>query len=140
MIVAIDCEYNGFGGGLISMALVAANGSEFYEVVEHQHMDLDPWVVNNVLPVLDKEPVSDFEFNHKLENFLNQWESPVVVADWHEDIKLLCNAIVIAPGIRMNVPDLTFMVKDFEAPSKIPHNALEDARANMEVLYAEEHR
>ena len=33
MNIYIDCEFNGFGGKLISMALCADDGREFYEVV-----------------------------------------------------------------------------------------------------------
>lgn len=139
MIMTIDCEFNGFGGELISMALVAKDGEEFYEVLPYDHMDIDPWVTDNVIPILNKEPVSLFEFEYKLEKFLCRSATPVVVADWHEDIKYLCDSIIIGPGIRLNVPDIAMVVKDIDAPSKIPHNALEDARGIMEHIITEEY-
>ena len=52
----LDTEYNGFGGTLLSLALVPADGSEeFYAVITHDG-PLDPWVERNVLPFLDTVP------------------------------------------------------------------------------------
>jgi len=135
MIIALDCEFNGFGGELISMALVASDGQEFYEVLACEHPV--EWVTENVMPILGKYPVSLLEFQHKLEEFLCQYEQPVVVADWHEDIKYLCDSIIVGPGMRLNVPEMVFMVKNIEAPSEVPHNALEDARGIMEHIINE---
>lgn len=138
MIMTLDCEFNSFGGELISMALVAQDGEEFYEVLKYAHMDIDPWVAEHVIPILNKEPVSLFAFQHKLEKFLCQYETPVVVADWHQDISYLCDAIITGPGMRLRTPDMTMVVKDIEAPSKLPHNALEDARGIMEHIITED--
>lgn len=33
MKLFIDCEFNEFGGDLLSMAIVSENGDEFYEVL-----------------------------------------------------------------------------------------------------------
>jgi hypothetical protein len=52
MNIYIDCEYNGFNGSLISMALVTMDGQEFYEVLPCDCPD--EWVAANVMPVLNK--------------------------------------------------------------------------------------
>ena len=59
----IDCEFNEFGGQLISMALVTGTGFEFYEVLDCPNPG--PWVKDNVIPILGKEPISKEEFQDK---------------------------------------------------------------------------
>lgn len=138
MLITIDCEWDGFdsfknrSGKLISMALVAEDGSEFYEVLKFNN--LTSWVENNVVPVLYKEPIPYFEFQTKLSNFLNQFESFELVADWPEDITKFCEVLITGPGMRMNTPNFTMTIERIDTVSKIPHNALEDARALMEAL------
>ena len=56
-----------------------------------------------------------------------------IIADWPEDISHFCNALLTGPGTRLNAPRLTMEVcRDLHGDSKIPHNALEDARAIAE--------
>ena len=47
----IDCEYNGFGGQLLSLALVREDGHNLY-IVYDVIQELDPWVKKNVMPIL----------------------------------------------------------------------------------------
>ena len=59
---------------------------------------------------------------------------PVIVADWPEDIALMSALLVTGPGIMAEVPGLTFQFVPLTgfstaANSKVPHNALHDARA-----------
>src|SRR4051794_3934264 len=54
--VFMDAEFNGFGGDLISIALVCEDGQEWYEVAEIP-AEPHPFVVQHVLPVLGKEPI-----------------------------------------------------------------------------------
>lgn len=138
MRIWIDTEFNGFGGELISMALVAEDGEEFYEVVTFNET-VDPWVDQNVIPILEKSPISMFMFQHLLENFLCRYDEVHVIADWVEDVSHLCMATIIGPGLRINLPkELTIEVCSWlEAESKVPHNALWDARANMEMWLEE---
>lgn len=131
----IDCEWNGFHGDFISMALVPELGTvPFYEVVEPGPLvDLDPWVAANVIPVLNKEPLPDmFSFRRKLEEYINQWSEVTIVADWPEDIKYFCDALITAPGRRIEIPALTFKIMSIDSVSDIPHNALADATANRD--------
>lgn len=138
MLITIDCEWDGFGsavnrsGPLISMALVANDGSEFYEVLKFDN--LTSWVKNNVIPVLGKEPIPYFDFQTKLRKFLNQFESFELVADWPEDIAKFCEVLIVGPGMRMDTPNFTMAISRVDTVSKTPHNALEDARALMEAL------
>jgi hypothetical protein len=61
----LDCEYNGFGGPLISMALVTEDGREFYEVLPCE--DPESWVAQHVMPNLNKPAVASMaEFQKRL--------------------------------------------------------------------------
>ena len=126
----LDCEFDGFNGPLLSMALVG-QGCEWYEVLEHGPVS-DPWVASNVVPVLGQMPVSKFEFQLSLQLFLNRFESLEIVADWPDDIKYFCQSIITSPGHAINTPPISFVLdRSIRYQSAIPHNALEDARAIM---------
>jgi len=134
MRIYIDTEFNEFKGDLISMALVAEDGAEFYEVLECKNPKL--WVAQNVMPILNKDPVPDYIFKMKLFGFLNWFDSIHLVADWPEDIAHFCAAIITGPGEMMNIPSFTCEIRrDLSTKdSKILHNALEDARALQECF------
>ena len=133
MKIYIDTEFNEFKGELISMALVAEDGAEFYEVLECKNPS--SWVKQNVMPILNKDPVPDYIFKMKLFGFLNWFDTIELIADWPEDIKHFCEQIITGPGEMMNIPSFTCSVRrDLNAnSSKILHNALSDARALMEA-------
>lgn len=130
----IDCEWNGWQGDLISMALVAEDGRSFYEIMAPAVRNVDPWVKEHVLPVLgDREPVAQPWFNNRLWHYLTQFEEVEIVADWPEDIMWFCGVFVHRGGV-CDMPFRTVrftLDRDIEGASRIPHNALEDARANM---------
>jgi hypothetical protein len=131
----IDCEFNSFKGELISMALVDEVGNHFYEVLPCA--DPHPWVAENVMPILGKPAVSMEEFQMRLCHFLAQYESVHVIADWPEDIGHFMAALITGPGTRLPTPALTMEVVRVDAPSDLPHNALEDARGiRREMLRA----
>lgn len=134
MNLYIDTEFNGFGGELISMALVG-DRLEFYEVVSMSD-PLDPWVEENVTPYLEKAPISVEEFQYKLQDLLSFVEGPLTIhADWPDDIAYFCKALITGPGTAINFWGRLNFVLDrnlSSGKSKIPHNALEDARAIME--------
>lgn len=131
--IYIDCEFNGFGGELISMALVAEDGEEFYEVLTCKDY-ITPWVAQHVMPILNKEAVSLSVFQTKLQQFLHHYTAVHIIADWPDDIKYFCQALITGPGTRINTPALTMEIARIETDSKLPHNALEDARANAEFM------
>lgn len=130
--IYIDCEFNEFQGELISLALVTESGQEFYEVLECPNPG--PWVKENVMTVLLKEPVEKRMFQGKLSSFLNQFEDITIVADWPDDIRYFCEALILGPAVALNHPPITFVLDrtlSSEA-SKVLHNALHDARAIAE--------
>ena len=137
MNIYIDCEFNEFRGELISMALVAENGREFYEVLPCASPG--SWVAEHVMPILNKQPISQAAFSHKLYRFLSRFPSIHIVADWPEDIAHFCQALITGPGERIDTPPLTMEVRrDLDADSALPHNALEDARAIFELVQTRE--
>ena len=111
------------------MALVDQDGNEFYEVLPC----LKPikWVAENIMPVLNKEPVSQNLFNQKLEQFLKYRDDIHIIADWPEDISHFCNSLITKPLTRMGSRQMSFTVDErlFGAKSEIPHNALADAKS-----------
>ena len=130
----IDCEFNEFKGDLISMALVAEDGGEFYEVLDCEQPGA--WVAEHVIPILGKAPVSIHEFQDRLQKFLSQYPAIHVIADWPEDVKHFCDALITGPGFRMDTPPLTMEVVRIDALSALPHNALEDARGIKRAMTA----
>lgn len=138
MIIAIDCEWDGFNaqqnraGDLISMALVAEDGSEFYEVLHFG--EVTPWVSNNVIPILNKDSISLFEFQTKLRNFLSKFKNFTLVADWPEDIAKFCEVLICGSGMRIDTPNFTMKIVRVDSTSQEPHNALADARGLLEAL------
>ena len=139
MNIFIDCEFNEFGGDLISMALVADDGQEFYEVLELENDEkYGSWVFNNVVPWLNKDPIAKTWFQSKLWQFINQWDDVHIIADWPDDIKYFCMSLITGPGVAINTPLKLTMQIDRELStesSAILHNALEDARAIRRSWY-----
>lgn len=127
----LDTEFNGFGGKLISMALVpeAVNLEPFYCEIEMRDQ-LHPWVKENVAPHLVLVPVSYSQFQQKLFNYLWDKGDCNIIADWPDDIKYFCEALILGPGQMPMMHNMKFEL-DFgiEYVSKVPHNALHDATA-----------
>lgn len=104
----LDAEFNGFGGQLISLALVPgdAEAASFYEVLPcHEPVQ---WVVEHVLPVLQRASISRDEVIRRLATYLRDDAEPVVVASWPEDIANLALLMITGPGWRMPLPRLIF--------------------------------
>ena len=125
MNIYIDCEWS--DDQLISMALVSDSGDDFYEVLECKSPN--EWVRANVIPVLNKAPISEAEFKSKLKLYLHKFKSKTIIADWPNDIAWFCNSITYPQGLRFG-GDISFELVDIKSSSKILHNALEDAKAN----------
>jgi hypothetical protein len=129
VLIFLDTEFNGFQGSLISMALVPETGRSFYEALQCD--DPCPWVAQNVMPKIGKPPISRHLFQKRLSDFLCRCPELHIVADWPEDLVHLCQALLVSPGERLLTPamqfELIFDISKF--PSKVPHNALEDAKA-----------
>lgn len=129
MRIFIDTEFNEYKGALISIALVASDGREFYEVLPCENPG--PWVAEHVMPILGKNPIDKGIAQTKLQVFLAPYDSVHLISDWPDDIKHFCDFLITGPGERIDTPLLTMqIIRQLNSEgSKIPHNALEDARA-----------
>lgn len=136
----LDTEFNGFGGALLSLALVPEDGGEFYVTIECPE-PIHPWVEQNVIPFLDHVPVglqsermSRGEAAEALGQYLAMDPEPELVADWPDDITYFCSLLLTGPGLMVPVPPLTLRYTPLPGfstanNSAVPHNALHDARA-----------
>lgn len=134
MTLFLDTEFNGFGGDLISIALVSdidSKGADFYAVRAPPESP-SPWMKENVLPVLGAKPIPDVVLQKKLLDYLHHHPHELIVADWFEDLKHLLNLLGTTPGWAYRL-DLRFHLIKPDEPldSKVSHNALHDARALM---------
>lgn len=135
MKIYLDCEFNGFGGDLLSMALVAEDGREFYEVLPYPE-EWDSWVDANVKTVLNKPPLrSKEEFLDLFRRFLSGFDNPTIVVDWYTDALHFFQCFQGEDHSKSfsYACSLEVILLD-KYESKIPHNALEDARAIREAL------
>lgn len=136
----LDTEYNGWGGALLSLALVPEDGEEFYLTLDWTG-PLEEWVEHNVVPYLDMVPQSlvsprlgKEDAARAIAHYLAGDPDPLIVADWPEDIALFNALLVTGPGVMAEVPRLRFQLMTLAgfstaANSKVPHNALHDARS-----------
>lgn len=130
MRLFLDTEFTDFGGDLISLALVSEKDDEFYVVVPYFNSP-NLWVHKNVIPVLNIPEIPLVRAQRELQAFLNRFTHIEIIADWPEDFKHFCNFLLTAPGKRITTSDITMRIVNRvgSAGSKIPHNALEDAKA-----------
>jgi len=140
----LDTEFNDYEGELISIALVGEDGREIYVQIPAAHDQLlTPWVAKNVTPYLlgtleyPARPMMPMQRNSAsiaIGAFLMQDPEPMVLADHPIDISHLCRLLELGPGKVFPLPALQCVfvaVPDFNVTrdSKVPHNALWDARA-----------
>lgn len=131
MKIYLDTEFNDYRGELISLALVAENGQEWYGV--RHYANPSPWVAEHVIPVLYQTPEEDATLQRSLHAFLTSFDCVHIVSDWPGDIAHFAHFLEYAPGERIGPDQLMFEVRrdlpDTSTTSRVPHNALEDARA-----------
>jgi len=139
MRLFLDTEFNGFGGELISLALVADDGAELY-IIRNLEEDVPyhPWVEANVLPRLaiddySGKALSDLAFAQEFSTFVYRYRGAEIIADWPADIEHFCNMLSwngsqngwrIPGSYTMRLFD-----RQSDYVSALPHNALSDARA-----------
>ena len=116
------------------------DGEELYLTLDWDG-ELEEWVERNVVPFLDMVPdslvsprMSRKDAARTIAHYLAGDREPVIIADWPEDIALFNALLLTGPGTMVEVPPLTFRfvaLSGFStaANSKVPHNALHDARA-----------
>ena len=138
----LDTEYNGFGGALLSLALVPEDEAqeEFYTVLTPPAR-IEPWVERHVMPylmtvpeALKDEPVDRDSAAHHLAHYLSHDPDPEICADWPEDLSQISMLLVTGPGVMVTVPPFTLRLLSLPGfsparNSSVPHNALHDARA-----------
>lgn len=133
-LIFCDSEFNGFGGELISMALVPENTNFPSLYFTLPCPNPTPWVAANVIPHLNTTPIDRFEAQTRVKIFLNSISDPHIIADWPEDIIHFWQMLLVGQGKMMAAPDITttlLHLPGFNASeqSRIPHNALADAEA-----------
>ena len=141
MRLFLDTEFNGFGGKLMSLALVPEDDSRraFYKEIEMTDQP-EPWVRENVMPHLIMIPCSHHDFQQALAQYLREVGDCTIIADWPDDIRHFCESLVTGPGERISMPSrIKFELDlDIEYESLVPHMALHDARAIKEFYLKRE--
>ena len=141
----LDTEFNGFGGDLLSLALVPEDGDQDYYVVIPFEGAWHPWVEKHVVPYLESVPpmllnrLDRVAAAHDVAAYLANDPDPVIVADWPEDIALFCRLLLVG---ETEIVDIRHMRFEFHRTpgfstarnSRVPHNALHDARALRDHL------
>lgn len=137
----MDCEFDGHGGSLLSIALVQEKGISLY--VRTTERAKDPWVIANVEPLMREHgahlTANDVPVNwvgDNLRSFLRNDSAPVIVADSVVDIGRFCTAISTARdgGWASIDGNISFEVHDVACyptslPGAVQHNAWWDAMA-----------
>lgn len=129
----VDCEFNGFGGELMSMGIAASDGQEWYQV-RAIPSEPDPWVARNVVPVLNAPQVGDEAFRRRLHNWLTQYSKPHVIADWYADLVHFFDSFRGREHAQSLSFPCTAEIRPCKYTSLVPHNALEDAKAIRAAL------
>jgi len=95
----IDCEFDGHGGQLISLAIVAQDGRSAHITVTDYTEVRDPWVSENVVAKLRSLPSERnidlplLAVGPLLRLFIGDCPQPVIIADSPVDIGRFCEAI-----------------------------------------------
>lgn len=140
----LDTEFNGFGGDLISLALVgepqphsmAVGGfvqSEWYNTVLFRG-PTEPWVQEHVIPVLNATPLMPDLFRQSFHEFIRRFDNPEIICDWHADAEHFCRLLAgkdYGTSLDFSCRITILKTPPGEPISDVPHNALEDARSLM---------
>ena len=91
---------------------------------------VDPWVADNVVPILDQKPESMVMMRHRLRQYLQRREPVTIFADFPADFQHLLELMCGAAFADSWSADLTMVMLCHSDPKpSIPHNALSDAIA-----------
>jgi len=145
----IDCEFDGHGGPLLSIAVIHEDGASMY--LRTDAVALDPWVIENVVPHIvcpgaptpSRVPVAH-HIGGLLRGFIGGAGSPVIIADSPVDIGRFCAAVSTSyegNWTWVNNPLMTFEAHNIDIyptdlPGAVRHNAWWDAMALREKLRA----
>lgn len=127
-----DCEFEESTNQLISLAIVSEDGKhEFYEVLKLDKPIKDSWIKENVISVLQKEPISLVDFQNKLEVFCSKFAGMNIIVNHPNDVIFFNLAIRKEKGEWIKIQPLTFEIDDdlSSRGATVIHNALSDTRA-----------
>lgn len=156
----LDTEFSGHGGWLLSLALVVDREDYLYLVLPEEEIErtscrqaLDPWVDENVIPILydvpeDVEvtiaPMKDWGIlisQFLCERDYDKNQHPQIVADWPEDFRYLMELLITGPGTAVPMLDQTHFtiirhvdIYPTALKGAVQHNAWWDALAIREYL------
>lgn len=139
----LDTEFDGPGGPLLSLGLVREDGEALYATLRTRTIH-DPWVRENVVPVLMSIP--NYGIKYKLLDvrvetlvaaivqFLSEDNNPNIVVDWPVDIMYFCDLLMPKPYLMVPINSISFLLcrcepYPTEVPSAVQHNAYWDAMA-----------
>lgn len=154
----LDTEFNSFGGSLISLGVVRDDGQALYLRVPEIDIErmtaeegMDPWIVENILPVLGAVPHVDFDYyvlpafkwGQYLSRFLyRDGEVPQVFVDWPSDAMDFCKLLMTGPGKAVDMGNQTHItilrhvdIYPTSLPGAVQHNALWDAFAIRQFVH-----
>jgi hypothetical protein len=153
----LDTEFNGHGGELLSLALADPMGNHWYGVLQHDVRALHPWVAEHVEPYFDMVPARlrqaharkgvehgtlRFDrpyFRNSLIDYLGKrlGEGLTIIADWPADFMHLLELFRGDDYASSWVPNLNMILVNTppgQPVPEVPHNALSDAIALMELF------
>jgi hypothetical protein len=147
----IDCEFDGHGGPLLSIAMVPRSdyGNSLHVTVRHGDIH-DPWVAENVAPILHRHEADESfivdpnQVGGVLRGYIGDCDHPVIIADSPVDIGRFCQAISTGPDggwASTGYPKMQFIVSNVncyptELKGAVQHNAWWDAMALRAKLEA----
>lgn len=145
MKLYLDCEFNGHGGELISMALIGREPRmrgepwrecQWYEARGFiEGTPVDSWVAEHVLPKVGTRPLLREQFRMSFHEFIRRLDNPEIICDFHIDAAHF-SQMLSGPDYQSSL-DFAYRITVLKTPpgqpvSKNPHNALADAIALME--------
>jgi len=142
----IDCEFDGHNGPLLSIAIVGEDGRSVH--IEADVKASDPWVVANVVPLMDQHDATDCtrvrpnDVGGMIRWFLGNCNHPVIVADSPQDARYFSQAITTAedggyasfPFERLTIEIYGVDPYPTDLPGAVQHNAWWDAMALRHAL------
>lgn len=133
MKLYLDTEFNGFGGELLSLALVHETG--YWYEVKTINSPYHPWVKEHVVPFFYKPPLRPLIFKSEFQRYITQFENPEIICDWHEDaihFLNLMNGNDYGSSLNLDCKITIIRTPPDTIFPRIPHNAMSDAQALME--------
>ena len=139
-IYTLDCEFDGYQGRLLSLALFSPERSFYARVCEPEDATYTPWVKEHVVPFLDvpRGPealeaggITIQDFDHHFNTWVSKtWDGvsksleeffaengrvdnprPVRIhTDWPDDVKYFSELLLTGPGTMINIPSVEFKV------------------------------